>query len=550
MTTTTWISNSELALRTLQALKDRGIKTIVVCPGARNSPWIAALTAETRLNFEVLHHFDERAAGFFALGCARSSTLPVAVITTSGTAVGELLPSVMEAYYSGTSVFFLTADRPRRFRGTGAPQSCEQAGIFGVYAVESHDIDGASDLEIKNPHSLNSLPNTGPVHWNVCFEEPQNETLPEQLPREIPEFSQSVHPLVIVGELSRDESRMVSSVLKSWGYPVITEALSQLAEDLSLNDLRIRPHGKLYEEAAQSGYEIDSIIRIGGVPTLRFWRDLEVHPKASGIPVLSISPLPFSGLPRAQSLRMPLRDLYRLTVPAPRFSGTDSYRLWKQSNQTRTQHLNRLLEELPGSEPGVFRSLSRTISNEALVYLGNSLPIREWDLAALPQETPSATLPSRIFAANRGLNGIDGQLSTFFGMLESNSREHWCLLGDLTTLYDLNAPWILHSLIESRKNLPQWHLVVINNHGGRIFDRIFKDPSYVNAHTLNFQDWASQWGLSYARVAGHGLSEFLSRHQSMKLAIPQVLEIQPDPEATSRFWNEWETLNIPGVHSA
>jgi 2-succinyl-5-enolpyruvyl-6-hydroxy-3-cyclohexene-1-carboxylate synthase len=533
-------SNLELALQTLQDLHGNGVRSVIVCPGARNSAWVEALLESSRdaslgFAFEVLNHFEERAAGFAALGRARASGKPVAVLTTSGSAAGELLPAAMEAFYTGTRIYFLTADRPRRFRGTGSPQACEQVGIFGVYCSEGLDIDGESSKAFAFATGPKLPAGRGPVHWNVCFEEPQTESqLVADLSAPVFDMSEARYPLVIVGELSRDESRIVSTVLRNWGYPVITEALSQLSTDPSLDELRIEAHRGLWQEAVANGYPIDAVIRIGGVPTLRLWRDLEVHPEASKVPVLSISSLPFSGLPRAKALQMLVGDLYRLTVPAPRFAGTESYRAWRTANHARRFELLRLLGAHTAGEPGVFRSLSEEIPENALVYLGNSLPIREWDLCAHRE----ARFSARTIAASRGLNGIDGQLSTFFGMI-SAGPENWAILGDLTALYDSTAPWILREFERAGAAPADWHLAIINNSGGRIFERLFGKPAYINEHSIGFEHWAKQWGLSYSRIDGASVREFVKASRAAG-SLPQVLEIIPDTVATAAFWKEWE----------
>lgn len=128
-----------------------GVRDFCVCAGSRNAPLLAALADASVYSF-----VDERAAAFFALGRIKRDGLPVAVVTTSGTAVAELLPAAVEAYYSGLPLVLITADRPARFRGTGAPQSIEQLGIFGVYA--------ATDAEAWDRRR--------PLHLNIEFEEP------------------------------------------------------------------------------------------------------------------------------------------------------------------------------------------------------------------------------------------------------------------------------------------------------------------------------------------------------------------------------------------
>ncbi|MGA8164345.1 MAG: thiamine pyrophosphate-binding protein [Waddliaceae bacterium] len=156
--------NRLLAHHVLQEMKGIGVTELCLCPGGRNSPFVSLLS-ETKV-FCCRYWFEERSAAFFALGRSRRLEQPVAVITTSGTAAGELLPAAMEAYYSGVPLLAVTADRPRRFRGTGAPQTAEQAGLFGPYVLFSQDLEGEERCEISKWRQL------GPAHLNVCFEEP------------------------------------------------------------------------------------------------------------------------------------------------------------------------------------------------------------------------------------------------------------------------------------------------------------------------------------------------------------------------------------------
>ena len=143
------MSNIAAARAVIERVRKLGVVDFCVCGGSRNAPLIAALG--TGYTF-----VDERAAAFFALGRAKRDSRPVAVMTTSGTAAAELLPATIEAYYSGVPLILITADRPARFRGTAAPQSIEQVGLFGVYA--------ATDVDAWNRRT--------PLHINVEFDEP------------------------------------------------------------------------------------------------------------------------------------------------------------------------------------------------------------------------------------------------------------------------------------------------------------------------------------------------------------------------------------------
>jgi 2-succinyl-5-enolpyruvyl-6-hydroxy-3-cyclohexene-1-carboxylate synthase len=145
------MTNLAKARAIIERVRSVGATDFCVCGGSRNAPLVAVLGIANVFSF-----VDERAAAFFALGRAKRDGKPVAVITTSGTAVAELLPATIEAWYSATPLVLITADRPARFRGTGAPQSIEQAGLFGVYA--------ATDFDAWNRRT--------PLHINVEFDEP------------------------------------------------------------------------------------------------------------------------------------------------------------------------------------------------------------------------------------------------------------------------------------------------------------------------------------------------------------------------------------------
>lgn len=177
----------------------------------------------------------------------------------------------------------------------------------------------------------------------------------------------------------------------------------------------------------------------------------------------------------------------------------------------------------------MMRALSAAIPAEALVFLGNSLPIREWNLAAVDRPAHPRCY------ASRGANGIDGQVATFLG-LAAAENESWGIFGDLTALYDLNAPALLEQLAPARRRL-----VVINNGGGKIFSRLPAlaalpdDGKEVteNHHSRSFKPWATMWGLGYVRWEAGAPFPRIGEDQV-------VLEVCPDGEATEAFWSEWK----------
>lgn len=508
-------TNRELALEIIGAMLKQGVTQFCFCPGSRNSPLFQPLMENDSL--QKYFWFEERSAAFFALGKSRATRSPVAVITTSGTAAAELLPAAMEAYYTGVPLLFLTADRPRRFRGSGAPQTAEQVGLFGVYTSFSQDIAEGEYC------SLEQWDSKRPAHLNVCFEDPIGEfdlPLKSGFNRpELDDFLEGVkHPLVIVSSLAPHSRQAVADFLLELGAPVILEGISGLRERVDLQNLRIFRTDELWKNATQSDYSIDGVLRIGGVPTIRLWRDLE--DREGEISVCSISDVPFSGLSWGKIICTALDDFFKNYELKKSFNGMAQS--WLNSDKIFQKNLLELFMKEPTAEASLVHQLSKRIPEGALIYLGNSLPIREWDLAACHEDRRYSV------TASRGLSGIDGQISTFLGQCNPN-KENWAILGDLTTLYDLAGPWILPQLIEVQINL-----VIINNGGGQIFSRLYNDARYCNPHQISFSSFAELWKLNY--VCWDQIPDQCNFSQST------VIEIVPDSNASLRFWQELKKI--------
>jgi len=527
--------NATIAEATLAHLLGLGVREFLVCAGARNVPLVASLLQiEDEHDLQIRHHFDERTASFFAMGRAKKERSPVAVVTTSGTAVAELLPSAIEAHYSGVPLVLVTADRPPDFRGSGAPQAIEQLKLFGDYATKQIDVTAVTDLSW-----VLSWDRRGPLHLNVCFEEPRSEdTVSKVTAVELPSPEDQVDSedgvrleafvadpkslVVVLGELPEHWRKPVEHFLGQLQVPFWAEGTSGLREVSELVSFQVPLEKNIRELSPRK------VLRIGGVPSLRFWRDLETHKE---IEVLSISSQPFSGLAR------PSRHLAVSEFPTPpELAHSGAIQQGQVADSTLLNEVvfsaepaDKAFREHPKSEPAMMRDLSERISEKALVFLGNSLPIREWNLAA------SYVQPHPQVFASRGANGIDGQLATFLGM-SVGEQESWGVFGDLTLLYDLNAPAILEQLPPAKRRI-----VVINNGGGRIFSRLPSmaglDPKEKkvteNRHEVSFSSWAAMWGLDYVSWrAGHPFPEGLPDQV--------VLEVFPEEDATEEFWRAWK----------
>jgi len=473
----------------LVTLAHLGVREVCVAAGARNAPLVAALTAST--NLRLWNFFEERCAAFFAMGRILVTNQPVAVVTTSGTAAAELLPACIEAYYQALPLVLVTADRPERFRGSGAPQAIEQEGLFGVYARRLEVLEAEEAFELDQP-----------IHLNVCLDEPLACDVPGiDFSAHAPHFTQA--PIfqperveadcVLAAGLRPSEAEEIAPVLAASGLPIVAEATANLHLFRELHEQLV-----FGGEPAFKQLDARHVLRIGAVPSWRWWRDLENRPE---VHVTNLCRAPFPGLARQENVRTLAWGTH---LDLPVYGGSIPFPITESCS--------------PLSELEWMCHICNTLTADARVFLGNSLPIREWNkIAPMPPQRTH-------FYANRGANGIDGLISTFLGVAADHDRESWLILGDLSALYDLAAPWILAQMpAQSRIRI-----VVINNGGGKIFSQVaslraLPDAARAvieNRHTLSFRPLAELWGMEYCLAASPDDLEELPNG-------PVVVEVRP-----------------------
>ena len=516
----------EVARQLLTECLQRGITNFVLCPGARNAPLVLML--ERTEGLELYYHPDERGAAFFALGRTMSFGEPCAVITTSGTAVAECLPAVIEAHYQARPLVIISADRPEKFRTSGAPQAIDQIDLFNDYAAHGRDYEGGE---------LQQWSGTTPLHLNLPLEEEfAAQDIHELNLEDIGEFTPTKNPfdgslivdflserifegiIIMIGGLRPSEREEVFHFVEQLKPPVVADPHSGLREALQ-DQILINPEKSLKDNPPAK------VLRLGEVPHGRYWRDLE---QLKDIEVLSITNSGYSGLARPSSvIEGDVARILRGIGAQQEIGDTLDNLSDKLSLRSKTDEL---LEAYPTSEPSLVRTLSLYASTGESVYLGNSLPIREWSSFA-QREIPTAEI-----WANRGANGIDGQIATWLGT-SLEVEEAWAILGDLTALYDLNA-LIMSSQIE----LTGRRLVIINNGGGKIFTHLPRLRSisgqeakhFTQAHQITFDHYAKMWGWDYLAVRD---PEDLDEQEGN--ANPMIIEVFPDPEETAEFWKRY-----------
>lgn len=547
-------------------LKSFGVRYLVYSPGARNARVLQVMAQE----FELLAHPDERSAAFFALGLnAAAERLVAALLVTSGTAVSECYSAVIEAYYSRVPFLILTADRPRRYQGRGTPQTIDQVGIFSSYA---HVFSFADTDDVVDWSKLQSLIELGdrPIQVNVFLEDSSRIGVIGNKKRESSVPSNMSRPLIVVGELSPSQRSMVRMTLEVWRQE-LGERLWWVCEPLS--GLHMKGQGLwggdfVIPVLMERGL-IQSVIKIGGCPVGSWWRDLEE--KYGDIPVWSFGDYPWPHLAREVAFQGSLSRLsewgFGDQTPEGRGSvrffrlvqgsandpkghrGAAYYEALDTTDQatSRSQALPSIGNELSKGLPSfadLLPLLRRFADSEwswvrrwcewaqgSYVYLGNSLPVRHFDLV-------SFGLGYQDVWAHRGANGIDGQLSGFLGRVKNSldmakGQRFQGLFGDLTAFYDLQSIWWMRSLHEQAcQSGAQIGFFILNNRGGQIFRKLPDRKLMVLPHEIDFSAWAKIMEIPFERLgpACDDISNFVGI---------KIFEIQVNHLAQEQLEREW-----------
>ena len=461
---------SETALALVQRLWVDGVRDIVLSPGSRSAPLALALDAADRSGDLRLHvRVDERSAGFLALGLATGSRRPVVVVTTSGTAVGNLLPAVMEAHHSGRRVIVLSADRPDRLRGSGANQTTEQAGLFGVFAP-CHDLDpgaGPDDIAAavtaacagQGPSQLNLqldgdlLPGEAePSRWWRRPEPGPVPPGPVVWPRRGPDgaddpagLAPGPRTVVVAGDDAGPAARLLA---EAGNWPLFAEPTS----GARIGRQAVRTYRLLLGTSLRS--RIERVVVVGH-PTLS-------RPVTSLISDPTIDVLAVRG--RAGVATDPGR-VARLLAAVPHAGSRDDdawFESWRSADARLAAAIDETVAQQGLSPLAVAAAVGAAVAADTTLVVGSSNPVRDLDIMA----TPWPPHQRRFVVGNRGLAGIDGMISTAIGVALGRSRAARSIayLGDLTFLHDANG-----LLLGPGERRPALTIVVLSDNGGAIF---------------------------------------------------------------------------------
>ncbi|MBP9660813.1 MAG: 2-succinyl-5-enolpyruvyl-6-hydroxy-3-cyclohexene-1-carboxylic-acid synthase, partial [Aeromonas sp.] len=503
----------------LEELYRLGVRDIALASGSRSAPLTMAAAAHP--GFRRHLHFDERGLGFMALGLAKGSGRPVAVIMTSGTAVANLWPAVAEAQLTGVPLIILSADRPPELIDNGANQAIDQQGIFGRYPVYQQNLPSPTPT-IPAAFVLSSVDQAlarqaltpGPVHFNCMYPEPlypgeayldfsdylaplgdwlhSNEPWSpwqqgeQHCPRQ-PDWAalQGKRGVIVAGRIQDPaEAQRVAQLAERLGWPLLADLQSQIRFDsrnLIHMDLALQ-NSCFVTELARA----EVLLQFGArLISKRLGQFIKQHPWQD---YWLVDPQPARLDPDYRLRRRLVCTPGAFAAAHPVDHRHLPWHRLAERQQGISGQIRRACDRF--SELGVCHRLTQLIQGQ--LFVGNSMPARLMDMLG---ETGKG--PSRLMT-NRGASGIDGLIATAFGFSLSSDEPTTLLLGDLSALHDLNSLALLG------KGSRPLVVILLNNDGGSIF-RMLPVPTkdalletyYCLPHGLHFEHAAAMFGLHY-----------------------------------------------------
>lgn len=531
------------AREVLAGLVLAGIKHLLLSPGSRSAPLAYAAAEAEAVGLLTLHvRIDERSAGFYALGLAQSTGTPVGIVVTSGTAVGELLPAVMEADHSGTPLLVLSADRPEELQGTGASQTTLQDPLFANHTRASLSVPAGENPRQAVTTALQALAgnrqhSAGPVQLNLQFREPLTPESGSRLAAQ--EWVSQLQP----GHWDHahtpepswvDEPATQHRTVVIAGHQAGTQAQA-FAEHLGLPLLAEPSSNARFSEHALAHYRlllavaeehIEKVVLFGRPTLSRPVGRVLANPKIS---TAIWQPQPVSWYVPGRRREQVIGEAVQLQQFAGRAPA--GWLLAWQELDAQARSVAEAAQRTQGTLTGYQVARALWEQRTGPLFIGSSNIVRDFDLAAVP----ATTAGPRVYA-NRGLAGIDGSISTALGIARGSGQATRAILGDITFLHDASA-----LLLAPDEPTPTLDVVIFNDAGGAIFstlehgqvhesgaygrsvERLFATP-----HQAQIKALARAYGWSYAAPQDYAeLQQVLADQRPGQV---RLIEVRADRE--------------------
>ena len=533
----------------IAGLKQGGVRQVVISPGSRSTPLALLVKREKDLQYFVA--VDERSAGFLALGLAKSSQQPVALLCTSGTAAANFYPAICEAEASNVPLVVLTSDRPPELRNVGAPQTMSQNQLYADHVKFFVELALPESTPLMLRYSFwqgfqlatrATKGVKGVVHANVPLREPLLPDLTQNTPIDLSLAQTSTQSLIAQGwfqkkgmivlgsERSLAEAQLALILANHLDWPIVGDPLSQLASCDGETQNYVKQADVIFEETRDLP-EVEVILRFGKVPVTKnvmfYLRDSQ----AVQILVDETQQWPDylyrSQYLVAESLTKVAKQILQSTPKRDQ-----SYlQAWQNLQKLAGQAIDETSEQFTFHESQLAMILMKTLARGEQLFVANSNAIRLVDRLSGVSENSF-----QIFG-NRGVNGIDGILSTVAGLAMQTKARTYLLVGDLTLFHDMNGLQLLKSY-----QLPVT-IILLNNNAGGIFSFLSQrsltaddfDPLFATPLDLDFAQVAKTYELAYQKVESEADFE-QAIATSRKLTGANLIELTSQAQVPVDFW--------------
>lgn len=550
--------NYAMAGALVEGLAGAGLSDVVMCPGSRSGPLAMSFARCDAIKTWV--HLDERSAGFFALGIGKGSRGPAAVLTTSGTAAANLLPAVVEARLTGVPLVVITADRPPELIDWGANQTIEQSGIYGRHVKWSADMPVPEEMAAlvsyasavgRRAYAMAKGYPSGPVHLNMPFREPlapiplaEEETkvwgvtgiLDDVVPAAAPcgldvgrdmgsRVKDIERGIIVCGPQDKPGlAEAVTEVGRILGYPILADPLSQVrfgrhdrSHVVDFYDLVLR------DEGLWGRLEPDLAIRFGAWPTSKSLGSFMARAKGTKHVLVTESGWADPSHLTADVVQAdPVSFCRGLILEGGDVEGRKGWaKRWVEMSLMAREGVGDYMSGVGEMFEGkVFLELQKHLTENSILFAGNSMPVRDMDTFMASSGKSIRVL------GNRGASGIDGVVSTAMGSGAGAGAQVVAVVGDVSFFHDLTG------LLMTKCPEINMTIIVLNNDGGGIFSFLPQaqyaghfEEMYGTPHGLSFESVAKLYGLGYSRVGdweefGEAVERSLSSRGTSIVEVP------------------------------
>lgn len=541
-----------------------GVRHIIISPGSRSTPLTLAAAINPKFNKQVV--LDERSAAFTALGIGKATNTPAVLICTSGTALANYHPAVIESWQSGIPLILATADRPPKLHATGANQAIDQLKIFGDYPVFFHNVGepqtGDKDfqrLEMLAQQAISaSQEQHGPVHLNFPFRKPleptedyrkkiqqehqnRNDDFQEPAPKVSTgitlygslkkQISSAQKPVIIIGPLApADDTTSITKLADKISAPILSEA--SISSKQSIQGFA----GFLRNEELRDQLTPDLILRFGFQPTDKsLERALNQWPPQAHYHFASTDAWQDATLSGSQRIAWMGKQFSIKNISSQ--TNSQWFNQWKEAAQKFEGYFKDTITQHDILTDGdIYYYLAPQLTKQHFIMVSNSFPARDINLFG----RQSSDIP---FFVNRGASGIDGITSTAMGISYGLKKSGVLFTGDLAFLHDTNA------LLNHQNMKQSLAIVVINNNGGSIFrmlpiadDQEHFETYFETPQKANISNLAGAYDIPYYAVDSLmdlkkvNIPDLLSAHQGITI-IECKTDSQASMELRRKLWD-------------